>query len=183
MVDLIQKKYAERITLASSSRASAHVAGRGKESSDIANAYTGTFDSTTCFVNVATRPNVHGRPSYVATPFVMIDQGIQPFAAASGITVNEGSFTTEDELMAKVKAGHPGEYNFFMSASEFACLRFLRLGQGMELETHDAPCRERVREKFDSICGNERETASAVTLELMANGEPAASTLDKVRLA
>src|SRR5260221_708622 len=83
MVDLIQKKYAERITLASSSRASAHVAGRGKESSDIANAYTGTFDSTTCFINVATRPNVHGRPSYVATPFVMIDQGIQPFAAAS----------------------------------------------------------------------------------------------------
>jgi spermidine/putrescine transport system substrate-binding protein len=64
---------------------------------------------------------------------------MKPFAAASGITVNEGSFTTEDELMAKVKAGHPGEYNFFMAASEFACLRFLRLGQGMELDEGKIP--------------------------------------------
>jgi len=61
-------------------------------------------------------------------------------------------------------------------------LAALRVGQGMELETHHDPCRERVREKFDSICETEREIARAVTLELMANGEPPASTMDKVRL-
>jgi len=64
---------------------------------------------------------------------------MKPFSAASGVTVNEGSFTTEDELMAKVKAGSPGEYNFFMSASEFACLRFLKVGQGMQLDEAKIP--------------------------------------------
>ena len=62
-------------------------------------------------------------------------------------------------------------------------LTALRVGQGMELETCDDAARERVREKFDSIYETERETARAVTLELMANGEPTAATLDKVRLA
>jgi uncharacterized BrkB/YihY/UPF0761 family membrane protein/DNA-binding IscR family transcriptional regulator len=61
-------------------------------------------------------------------------------------------------------------------------LAALRVGQGMELETRDDPCRERVREKFDSICETEREMARAVTLELMANGELRASNLDKVRM-
>src|SRR5690349_3355254 len=64
---------------------------------------------------------------------------MKPFSAASGVAVNEGSFTTEDELMAKVKAGSPGEYNFFMSASEFACLRFLKVGQGMQLDEAKIP--------------------------------------------
>jgi membrane protein len=59
----------------------------------------------------------------------------------------------------------------------------LRAGQGMELETRDDGSRERVREKFDSIYETERETARAVTLEMLANGEPPASVLDKVRLA
>jgi membrane protein len=59
----------------------------------------------------------------------------------------------------------------------------LRAGQGMELETRDDGSRERVREKFDSIYESERETARAVTLEMLANGEPPASVLDKVRLA
>jgi membrane protein len=62
-------------------------------------------------------------------------------------------------------------------------LTALRAGQGMELETRDDAVRERVREKFELICGNERETASAVTLESLANGEPPDSVLDKVRLA
>ncbi len=61
-------------------------------------------------------------------------------------------------------------------------LTALRVGQGMELETRDDAARERVREKFDSIYGNERETANAVTLDTLANGEPPTSTLDKVRL-
>ena len=62
-------------------------------------------------------------------------------------------------------------------------LNALRAGQGMELETRADAARERVREKFDSIYETERETARAVTLETLANGEPPASTLDKVRLA
>lgn len=62
-------------------------------------------------------------------------------------------------------------------------LTSLRVGQGMELETRDDAVRERVREKFDSIYETERETARAVTLEMLANEEPPASTLDKVRLA
>jgi membrane protein len=59
----------------------------------------------------------------------------------------------------------------------------LRAGQGMELETRDDGSRERVRETFDSIYEAECETARAVTLEMLANGEPPASVLDKVRLA
>ena len=59
----------------------------------------------------------------------------------------------------------------------------LRVGQGMELETRDDGARQRVREKFDSIYQTERETARAVTLESLANGEPPDSVLDKVRLA
>jgi DNA-binding IscR family transcriptional regulator len=59
----------------------------------------------------------------------------------------------------------------------------LRSGQGMELETRDDGARQRVREKFDSIYETERETARAVTLESLANGEPPDSVLNKVRLA
>ena len=61
-------------------------------------------------------------------------------------------------------------------------LTALRAGQGMELETRDDAARERVREKFDSIYETERETARAVTLEVLASGGSPASTLDKVRL-
>jgi AraC-like DNA-binding protein len=54
----------------------------------------GCFNSTACVINIEARPNVKGRPSYVATPFVMADHGIQPFAA-----VNEWV-----EIMAETEA-------------------------------------------------------------------------------
>jgi uncharacterized BrkB/YihY/UPF0761 family membrane protein len=59
----------------------------------------------------------------------------------------------------------------------------LRAGQGMELATREDGSRERVREKFDAIYETEKETARAVTLEMLANGEPPASVLGQVRLA
>ena len=42
--------------------------------------YAGRFDHTACIIDIESRPNVNGRPGFVATPFVMVDHGIQPFA-------------------------------------------------------------------------------------------------------
>jgi hypothetical protein len=47
--------------------------------------YAGFFDSTSCVIQIEARPNVKGRPSYVATPFVIADHGIQPFAATGDV--------------------------------------------------------------------------------------------------
>lgn len=49
-------------------------------------------------------------------------------------------------------------------------LHALRSGQGMELDTRDDAHRARLRGHFSSINTAERETASALTLELMASG-------------
>jgi uncharacterized BrkB/YihY/UPF0761 family membrane protein/DNA-binding IscR family transcriptional regulator len=62
-------------------------------------------------------------------------------------------------------------------------LMALRVGQGLELETRADDARPRVSQKFESVYEAERETAQAVTLEALANGEPPPSVLDKVRLA
>jgi DNA-binding IscR family transcriptional regulator len=62
-------------------------------------------------------------------------------------------------------------------------LMALRVGQGLELETRADDARSRVSQKFESVYEAERETAQAVTLEALANGEPPPSLLDKVRLA
>jgi uncharacterized BrkB/YihY/UPF0761 family membrane protein/DNA-binding IscR family transcriptional regulator len=62
-------------------------------------------------------------------------------------------------------------------------LTALRVGQGLELETRADDARARVSQKFESVYEAERETAQAVTLEALANGEPPPSVLDKVRLA
>jgi AraC-like DNA-binding protein len=43
--------------------------------------YAGLFDSTACIIEIEPRPNVKGRPSYVATPFVIADHGLQPFVS------------------------------------------------------------------------------------------------------
>jgi hypothetical protein len=45
--------------------------------------YTGTFESTSCLIAIDVRPNVEGGSSYVATPYVLVDHGIQPFAVSS----------------------------------------------------------------------------------------------------
>jgi AraC-like DNA-binding protein len=50
---------------------------------NVAARYAGHFNGTACVIDIEARPNVKGRPSYVATPFVMADHGIQPFASVS----------------------------------------------------------------------------------------------------
>ena len=45
--------------------------------------YAGKFNSTVCLIEVETRPNVKGRSSCVATPFVILEHGMQPFAATA----------------------------------------------------------------------------------------------------
>jgi AraC-like DNA-binding protein len=45
--------------------------------------YSAKFDHTACVIDVEARPNVKGRPSYVATPFVIVEHGMQPFATTS----------------------------------------------------------------------------------------------------
>jgi uncharacterized BrkB/YihY/UPF0761 family membrane protein/DNA-binding IscR family transcriptional regulator len=55
-------------------------------------------------------------------------------------------------------------------------LHALRSGQGMELDTREDAHRARLRRHFSSINTAERETASALTLELMANDAQAGQT-------
>jgi hypothetical protein len=44
--------------------------------------YTAQFNGTPCHISVESRQNVKGRPSFVATPYVIVDHGLQPFAAS-----------------------------------------------------------------------------------------------------
>jgi AraC-like DNA-binding protein len=45
--------------------------------------YAARFDGTSCRISVEPRKNVKGRPSFVATPYVIVDHGLQPFAVPS----------------------------------------------------------------------------------------------------
>jgi AraC-like DNA-binding protein len=45
--------------------------------------YAGTFDHTSCLIEIEVRPNVIGHNSYVATPYVVINHGMQSFASTS----------------------------------------------------------------------------------------------------
>lgn len=49
----------------------------------------------------------------------------------------------------------------------------LRVGQGLEMATHDDGSRSFVRDKFEKICEAEREVAAEMTLETLANTAPA----------
>jgi len=52
-------------------------------------------------------------------------------------------------------------------------LTALRVGQGLELATHDDGTRGFVKGKFEAICAAEREVAGEMTLEELANKAPA----------
>jgi hypothetical protein len=43
--------------------------------------YSGTFDDTACIIEIHPRSNVKGNASYVATPMVLVEHGVQPFAS------------------------------------------------------------------------------------------------------
>ena len=56
-------------------------------SSDGLATYAATFDHASCVIHVEPQQNIKGGPNYVATPFVAVDHGIQPFAASSTVEI------------------------------------------------------------------------------------------------
>ena len=65
--------------------------------------------------------------------------GIQPFTAATGIKVAEGTFGGTDEFFAKVKASKPGEYNIFHSSGVFDYSRWVNAGFGTVINEDNVP--------------------------------------------
>jgi AraC-like DNA-binding protein len=59
--------------------------------------YSGLFNKTPCLIRVEARPNIKGPASYVATPLVVVNHGVQPFASASEHVEIEGA-TEADAL-------------------------------------------------------------------------------------
>lgn len=72
------------------------------------NTYTAAFDDTQCLIDVEVRPNVKGRSSYVATPFVVLSHGVQPFATTS----DHVEITGETEADALERAATFLEHRF-----------------------------------------------------------------------
>jgi AraC-like DNA-binding protein len=60
--------------------------------------YAGSFDETPCVIDVEPRPNVKGRHSYIATPFVKFEHGLQPFAWSAHVEI---SGETEAEALER----------------------------------------------------------------------------------
>jgi AraC-like DNA-binding protein len=58
--------------------------GRGRSAMTT---YTATFAGVDCLIDVELRQNVKGRPTFAATPFVMLEHGIQPFLAPPNVEV------------------------------------------------------------------------------------------------
>jgi AraC-like DNA-binding protein len=59
-----------------------HSAPRGRGAWNGKATYGATFEQTPCIIDVEVRQNVKGRASFVATPYVFVSHGLQPFAAA-----------------------------------------------------------------------------------------------------
>jgi AraC-like DNA-binding protein len=57
--------------------------------------FAGSFDDTACLVQVEIRPNVFGRPTFVATPLVIVNHGVQPIAATSAYIEIRGENESE----------------------------------------------------------------------------------------
>jgi spermidine/putrescine transport system substrate-binding protein len=64
---------------------------------------------------------------------------LQPFTAKTGISVNQGSFGSPDEFLAKVQADGVSTYNFFTPAEESSCLRFIQNGFATEIDETKIP--------------------------------------------
>lgn len=64
---------------------------------------------------------------------------LQPFAAATGTVVNQGSYGVPQELIAKIQADGLGAYNFCNISDQATVLRLVRLGYGTELDEAKIP--------------------------------------------
>ncbi|MGE4239212.1 ABC transporter substrate-binding protein [Ramlibacter sp.] len=67
------------------------------------------------------------------------DNVLTPVAAKIKATVNQGSFGSPEEFLAKVQTAKPGDYNFFECAPTLSYLRFTKLGLGAELDEAKIP--------------------------------------------
>ncbi len=64
---------------------------------------------------------------------------LQPFAAKTGTTVNQGSYGVPAELIAKIQADGLKAYNFCNCSDQSTVLRMIRLGYGAELDESKIP--------------------------------------------
>jgi AraC-like DNA-binding protein len=58
--------------------------------------YKAQFNGTACYIDVELRANLKGRPSFVATPMVAVEHGLQPFEAPDHVEI--GGDTEADAL-------------------------------------------------------------------------------------
>ena len=58
--------------------------------------YKGQFSATPCYIDVVARANVKGRTSFVATPMVAVEHGLQPFKAGDHVEI--GGETEDDAV-------------------------------------------------------------------------------------
>ena len=64
---------------------------------------------------------------------------LQPFAARTGTTVNQGSYGVPQELISKIQADGLSAYNFCNCSDQATVLRLIRLGYGAELDESKIP--------------------------------------------
>ena len=69
---------------------------------------------------------------------------LQPFAAKTGTTVNQGSYGVPQELIAKIQADGIQNYNLCNCSDQSTVLRMIRLGYGVELDESKIPRLENV---------------------------------------
>ena len=63
----------------------------------------------------------------------------QPFTAKTGIAVNQGSFSSEVELLSKITADGLSGYSFYTSSDQSNCLRFIDRGFVEPLDENKIP--------------------------------------------
>jgi len=64
---------------------------------------------------------------------------LQPFAAKTGTTVNQGSYGVPQELIAKIQADGLQNYNFCNVSDQSTVLRMVKLGFGIQLDEAKIP--------------------------------------------
>ena len=77
-----------------------------------------------------------------------------PFTAATGIEVVDGTFGGGDEYLSRVKAGQPGEYNIAHLSGVFDYARYHNLGLTSELNEANIPNLEFVIPKLIEVFRN-----------------------------
>ncbi len=63
----------------------------------------------------------------------------EPFEKRSGIKVNQGSYGSTEQLLAKVMTGSPGQYNYFSPSTQLGALDFIERGYSVALDEKKIP--------------------------------------------